>query len=333
MMEKVRVFEAFSGFGTQALALKRLKRDYPDFDYEVVGISEVDKFAITAYKAVHGETKNYGDITNIDWYEVPDFDLFTMSSPCQDYTQIGKMKGGEKGSGTRSSLMWHCEKAIEVKRPKYVLLENVKNLTSKKFIKTLQKWMVVLNGYGYTNYTKVLNAIDFGVSQHRERVFMVSILDDDREFFFPKEIKERKVIADIMQINGGDVEMSQALKEKIQEEFAGIKEPCIVRRPHGYITMKATLFAPPMTRSAKGDYYIVCPAEDGKVSVRKMTSTEAMMFMDVDCESSMRMLDAGVSETQMFKLAGNAIPVGMLYHIFRRLFVENTQETDQLSIF
>lgn len=79
---KIRVFEAFAGYGSQAMALERLKQDYPEFDYEVVGISEIDKYALQAYEAVHGHCPNYGDISKIDWTQVPDFDLFTYSSPC-----------------------------------------------------------------------------------------------------------------------------------------------------------------------------------------------------------------------------------------------------------
>lgn len=81
-MENIRVFEAFAGYGSQHLALKRLKRDYPSFDFAVVGISEIDRYAIQAYEALHGEANNYGDISKIDWSEVPDFDLLTYSFPC-----------------------------------------------------------------------------------------------------------------------------------------------------------------------------------------------------------------------------------------------------------
>lgn len=102
----LKVFEAFAGYGSQSLALERLKRDYSWFDYTIVGFSEIDKYAITAYHALHGDDiVNYGDICAIDWEKVPDFDLFTMSSPCQDFSSAGKQQGGEEGSGTRSSLL------------------------------------------------------------------------------------------------------------------------------------------------------------------------------------------------------------------------------------
>ena len=138
-MEKIRVFEAFAGYGSSHLALKRLKRDYPSFDFEVVGISEIDKYAIQAYEALHGEANNYGDISKIDWMQVPDFDLLTYSFPCTDISNAGQQQGFDEGSGTRSSLLWECRKAIVQKRPKYLLMENVKAICSKKFMPLFSK--------------------------------------------------------------------------------------------------------------------------------------------------------------------------------------------------
>ena len=133
----LRVFTSFSGYDSQLMALDRLRQNFPDFDYELVGWSEIDKYAIQAHDAVYPQyaDRNYGDISKIEWEEVSDFDLFTYSSPCQDFSQAGKQQGGTKGSGTRSSLLWECEKAIIKKRPKYLLMENVSALVSSKFIK------------------------------------------------------------------------------------------------------------------------------------------------------------------------------------------------------
>ncbi|WP_308653598.1 DNA (cytosine-5-)-methyltransferase [uncultured Anaerococcus sp.] len=123
----LRVFESFAGIGTQRMGLEKA-----GIDHEVVGICEIDKFAIDSYQAIHGETKNFGDISKIDPKDLPDFDLFTYSFPCQDISMAGKQKGFDKESGTRSSLLWECERIIEAKRPKYLLMENVKALTFKK---------------------------------------------------------------------------------------------------------------------------------------------------------------------------------------------------------
>lgn len=206
----IKVFEAFAGYGSQSMALRRL-----GIDFEVVGISEIDKYAIQAYMAVHGDPPNYGDISKIDWKSVPDFDFLTYSFPCTDISTAGQQKGLAEGSGTRSSLLWECRKAIEAKRPKYLLMENVKNLISKKFTPYLKEWLRFLEGQGYSNYTKVLNAKDFGVPQNRERVFMVSILGE-ASFHFPKPFTLEKRLKDVLE---KDVDESFYLSEKIVKTF------------------------------------------------------------------------------------------------------------------
>ena len=197
----IRVFEAFAGYGSQAMALKRLQRDFPDkVEFEFVGISEIDSYAIAAYLAVHGDTPNYGDISKIDWSQVPDFDCFTYSFPCQDISTAGKQKGFVEGSGSRSSLLWECKRAIEAKRPKFLLMENVKALVQKKFMPEFQRWIDTLTEFGYTSFWQVLNAKNFGTPQNRERVFMVSVLGE-AAFEFPKPFPLEKRLRDVLDEN------------------------------------------------------------------------------------------------------------------------------------
>jgi len=186
---KLRVFTSFSGYDSQCLAL-----EMAGVDYELVGWSEINKYAIKAHNALFPQyaDRNYGDITKIDWNKVPDFDFFTYSSPCQDFSNAGKLAGGIEGTGTRSSLLWYCRNAIIVKKPKYLMMENVKNLVSKKFLNTFLKWEEELRSYGYSNFCQVLNAKDYGIPQNRERIFVVSILDAGVWFTFPK--KEQLVL-------------------------------------------------------------------------------------------------------------------------------------------
>ena len=200
-MKHIRVFEAFAGYGSQAMALKRLQRDFPtEVEFDFVGISEIDSYAIAAYNSVHGDTPNFGDICKIDWTQVPDFDCLTYSFPCQDISTAGKQKGFTEGSGSRSSLLWECRRAIEAKRPQFLLMENVKALVQKKFMPEFQRWIDTLSELGYTSFWKVLNAKDFGVPQNRERVFMVSILDD-ATFEFPKPFPLEKRLRDVLEEN------------------------------------------------------------------------------------------------------------------------------------
>ena len=218
-MNKIRVFTAFSGYDSQCIALDRIKRDYPDlFDYELIGWSEIDRCAINAHNILfpYSADKNFGDISKINWFEVPDFDLFTYSFPCQDISIGGFRKGLEEGTGTRSSLLWECRKTVEIKRPKYLLMENVDQILSKTHKKNFDKWCKVLEGYGYRNFYKMLNSMDYGVPQSRKRVFMVSILGDEW-FDFPKEFKLKKCLLDIVEKDIPDEEYFS--KETITEMF------------------------------------------------------------------------------------------------------------------
>lgn len=209
----LKVFTAFSGYDSQCMALDRL-----GVPYVLIGWSEIDKYAIQAHNAVYPEwaDRNYGDISKIDWAQVPDFDLFTMSSPCQDFSNAGLQRGGDEGSGTRSSLLWECRKAILAKRPKYILFENVKALVSKKFLPSFRKWQDELASYGYSNFTKVLNARDFGIPQNRERIFMVSILDDNATYHFPEPFPLDRRLKDILEEN---VDERYYLSDKLVKGF------------------------------------------------------------------------------------------------------------------
>lgn len=199
-MEKLRVFTAFSGYDSQCMALDRLKNDFSEFDYELVGWAEIDCYAIQAHNAVYPQwaDRNYGDISKIDWSQVPDFDLFTYSSPCQDFSNAGLQRGGEEGSGTRSSLLWECRRVIIAKKPKYLLLENVAALVSKKFLPLFNKWQLELESYGYSNFAQVLNAKDYGVPQNRERIFLVSILNGGG-YHFPIRMSLKNRLKDLLE--------------------------------------------------------------------------------------------------------------------------------------
>lgn len=243
----IKVFEAFSGIGTQAMALRNI-----GVEHEITATSEVDEFAILSYHAIHTAevkvpeateeemqkymeeknipldnkgkrktltgkrlkdlyvasvaNKNLGDISKIKNEEMPIVNLFTYSFPCQSISVSGLQKGLTKGSGTKSSLLWECERVIETVKPQYLLMENVKNLVSKKFKADFENWLKLLENLGYTNYWKILNAKDYGVPQNRERVFVVSILDCKVEYKFPEKTQLTKCLRDL-------------LEEKVDEKY------------------------------------------------------------------------------------------------------------------
>lgn len=242
-MSNLRVFECFSGYGSQSIALNNI-----GVDHKVVAISEIDPDVIIAYGSLRFDldsievnksiedmkselmnkrvgwdfkkqkssiprmnkdklkklyiadslSKNLGDVSTIKVDDIPEHDLFTYSFPCQDISVAGKQKGIEKGE-TRSGLLYECEKIIEHHKPKYLLMENVKNLVGKKFISQFNEWLDYLEGLGYKNYWKVINSKDCGVPQARDRVFVVSILNDEKGFKF-EESKELDItLVDILE--------------------------------------------------------------------------------------------------------------------------------------
>ncbi len=448
----IRVFEAFAGYGSQSIALELLAQAFPDFQFQTVGISEIDKYAIKAYRALHGDNiPNHGDITKIDWAQTADFDLLTYSFPCQDISSAGKQRGFSEGSGTRSSLLWACAEAIEKKRPRFLLMENVKALAvQKKFSADFRLWREWLTKHGYTNYYAVLNAKDYGVPQNRERVFMVSFLGEHTPFYFPApfeltrrlkhiledEVDEKywlkqeqtKVIIKHMPACAGTcgfrtggvplpvllyddynsriprnqdiigtittnegknaprnghkiIEMDEPkiigytrdnkghVQSYHENDVANtlhgstgsggntdqfVKEPTIIMRPHGYFPGGESDIAPTVKASAYADNNFVkepCPVQVARIygqkagyRIRKLTPRECFRLMDVPEHHIDRLLSAGISNSQLYKLAGNSIVVACLYHIFRKMFCETARESgspiarcretpEQLSLF
>lgn len=183
----MKVLSLFTGIGAFEKALKNI-----GIDYELIGFSEIDKYAIKSYCAIHNvsEEKNLGDITKIDITKLPkDIDLITHGSPCQDFSVAGKQAGGDLGTGTRSSLMWNTINIVTYCKPKYVIWENVKNLLSKKHRHNFDSYLSIMESLGYNNYYDVLNAKDYGIPQNRERVYTISIRKDidNGKFKFPEK--------------------------------------------------------------------------------------------------------------------------------------------------
>ena len=196
----------FSGIGAFEKAL-----EYLNIDYDLLGYSEIDKYASKAYSLIHNvpESKNLGDISKIDTsnLDVTDLDLITYGFPCQDISIAGNRKGllNEDGTKTRSGLFFEALRIIEDLKPKYAIAENVKNLTSNKFKEQFDIILRSLEKAGYNNYYKVLNSKDFGIPQNRERIFIVSIRKDiDKGFYFSKGFPLKKRLKDLLEENADE---------------------------------------------------------------------------------------------------------------------------------
>ena len=224
----MKYFSLFAGIGAFEKALKNM-----GIPFDLIGFSEIDKYAVKSYCAIHGvdESKNLGDITKIDENSLPkNIDLVTYGFPCQDISLSGKQKGlfNEDGSQTRSGLFFEALRIIEATQPRVAIAENVKNLTSKKFNAQFQIVLESLEQAGYNNYWQVLNAKDYGIPQNRERVFIVSIRKDiDTGTFrfpegFPLQLKLKDMLED-------GVDYKYFLSERA---IAGIQNSTYERKQH-----------------------------------------------------------------------------------------------------
>jgi DNA (cytosine-5)-methyltransferase 1 len=189
----LKVLELFGGIGACSKALERL-----GIDYEIADYVEIDKYAVKSFNAMHNTNFEPQDITQ--WDKDIEVDLVMHGSPCQDFSLAGLQAGGDKDSGTRSSLMYETIRIVEKLKPKYVIWENVKNLLSKKHRHNFDAYIETMESLGYQNYYQVLNAKDYGIPQNRERVFTISIRSDiDKEFIFPEKQELKLRLKDMLE--------------------------------------------------------------------------------------------------------------------------------------
>lgn len=261
--------------------------------------------------------KNYGDITKINPEELPDFDLMTYSFPCQDISVAGYQHGLNCNSGTRSSLLWECCKIIETKKPKYLMMENVKNLVGSNHRHNFNKFLSYLEKIGYKNEWAILNARDYGMPQNRERVFCISSLDKNFHYKFPMPVKLKTEMYDLLETN---VDRSFYLKDEFNLD-SPIEQKISYCIDSNY--WKGTSLNNFLTKHRR---QLVTDKKDknGKYKVRRLTPNEAWRLMgcnDIDYHKASKV----VSKTSLYKQAGNSIVVPVLEAIFRNMFIKQEQ--------
>ena len=303
-MNKIRVFEAFAGYGGASFGLKKAK-----IPFEVVGYSEIDKFAIKCYEQNHGNINNYGDIRKINPYDLPDYDLFTGGFPCQPFSIAGNRKGELDPRGT---LFYDIIRINEVKKPKLMLLENVKGLVTKRFKPTFEKMLSELNRIGYDVFWKVLNSKDYGIPQNRERVWFVCFRKDlkTKNFEFPKTEPLKLRLKDVLE---NEVDKKYHLSEK------AIKR--VLERGNGKLD---DLNGVAKTVTAKNNYKGGTHANIIQLNkpmqpsiIRKLTPKECFRLMGfLNDEINLE----GLSDTQKYKLAGNGWDINLVSKIFTQMY-------------
>lgn len=285
--------------------------DYKTFE------NRARKFRLPKLKDMYLANKlinNHGDIQRIDPTTLPDFDLFTYSFPCQDISVAGYQCGLNEDSGTRSSLLWECCKIIETKRPKYLMMENVKNLVGKNHKDNFLKFLDYLESLGYTNSWAILNARDYGIPQNRERVFCISELDSKRNFVFPEPIDLKFKLDDILEKNVDEkfyLKKGQVIDKHIEQEYSY----CLDSNYWKGTTLQSFL------KKHRRQLVTDKVNESGQYVPRKLTPKETWRLMGVNDEDIDKASQL-VSNTSLYKQSGNSIVVPVLEAIFRQWFIE-----------
>ena len=164
--ETIKYFSMFSGIGGFEHGIEKADTQT---DFECVGFSEIDKYAVSIYEKHYPNHTNYGDATKINTEDLPNFSFLVGGFPCQAFSLAGKRKGF---NDTRGTLFFEIARVLKDKRPRYFLLENVRGLLSHDKGKTFQVILGVLADLGYYVQWAVLNSKNFGVPQNRERIFI-----------------------------------------------------------------------------------------------------------------------------------------------------------------
>lgn len=311
--KKVRLFDAFTGYGGASWGMKKAK-----IPFEVVGYSEIDKFAIKLYELNFKNVKNYGDITQINPEDLPDFDFFTGGFPCQTFSSIGK---GEGELDERGTLFREIIRICEVKQPTYILLENVKGLTTNSHKATYEKILSELRRIGYNVQSKILNTKDYGIPQNRERVW---IFATKKEIpfgwtFEPKKELLKKHLKDFLDKKVDkkyylNQKQTKRLTEKTGVTFS-VKEPSCFDRYNKQIRKDGVCMT--ISEPHHNIMRIVEPKTNGADKVRKMTPKEHFRLMGFDDNE----IDLdGFTYNQLCKCAGNGWDVNLASKIMKKIF-------------
>lgn len=343
----LKVFEGFAGYGGGSFAFEKLKKKNKKYDFEIVGYSEIDKNASELYDLNHkdkngNKIKNYGDITKIDPKKIPDFDLFTGGFPCQPFSTAGMQKGVDDPYG-RGTLFQHIMRICDEKKPKYILMENVKGFLSKKFEPTRILMEQMLRDMGYVSNPNdpnesplciaVLNSKDYGIPQNRERVWMFarygglpkdfSMTPKKRpnelrlgDFLDPVEYVPKEMYLNKKQI--------KRLKEKHNIKSFKVEKPLCFDVYNKKI--KTDGYSITLTMPEHNSIRVI-EAQGNKEVVRKMSVTEQFRLMGLEgLKIKGRKIDIVFGEqsyTQLSKRAGNGWDVNLvailLKHIIKQL--------------
>lgn len=311
----IKVFEAFAGYGGASFGLKR-----SGINHKVIGYSEIDGPACVLFEKNFPGIKNYGDITKLSPDEIPDFDLFTGGFPCQPFSTAGLGLGELDIRGT---LFYDIIRICEAKKPKWILLENVRGLTTAKHKRTFEKIFSELKRIGYGDAKcHLLNTKDYGIPQNRERLWIFAQyggLPENFDIVPPKVNSTKKIDAFLDKKPPENLYLSDQqiahLKEKHNiESFVVSKSVCfdVYNKK-----IKTNGLCPTLTDPMHNSIRVVEKSKNGKEIIRKLSIAEQfrlMGFEDGELDT------ANLSYTQLSKRAGNGWDVNVVGILLRHIW-------------
>ena len=279
----MKAFSMFSGIGGFELGIQMASEDI-----ELIGYSEIDKYAIQVYEKHFSGATNYGNATTIDGEQLPDFDLLVGGFPCQAFSVAGKQKGFNE---TRGTLFFDIARILSDKRPRYLVLENVKGLLSHDKGKTFQTILRVLSDLGYGVEWQVLNSKDYSVPQNRERVFIVGHFGNR---------SPRKVFP----ITGN------------------VRETSIITGKDISYSLDANYYKGTNTLDKNRRQLVATPVLTPEREKKRQNGMRIRRLTPTECERLQGFPDGwteGLSDTQRYKTLGNAVTTTVVTAVMERL--------------
>ncbi|NFH49440.1 DNA cytosine methyltransferase [Clostridium sporogenes] len=310
----IQILELFGGIGAPRKALVNLGVPIKSIDYV-----EIDEKAVRSYNAIFNKDLAYKTQSVVGYNLRPD--ILIHGSPCQDFSIAGHQKGADEGTETRSSLMWETINIITQMgkwKPKVVIWENVKNVLSKHMKHNFNRYLKELDKMGYTSNFDILNAMDFGLPQKRERVFTVSCLDGTLFNFNTLERKKASHIKEFL--------------EDIEEEKYIVTQPSMIKKINsnngsfgGRVQVIKDFCTTITTKQMRCPNSGVIDLGNGKY--RYLTELECWRLQGYSDEDFYNALSVhpgreGKLNGALYKQAGNSIPIPILEAIFKQIIGE-----------
>lgn len=309
--DKIQILELFGGIGSPRCALRNIGVPVKAIDYV-----EIDEKAVRSYNAMFKAELPYETQSVVGWNLRPD--ILIHGSPCQDFSIAGHQRGADEGSKTRSSLMWetiHIIQQMGEWQPRYVIWENVKNVTSKHMRANFNRYLSEMEKLGYKNSYKLLDAREFGLPQARERVFTVSVLNGE-PFSFDDLIR-----TPMQDINNYLLDDAPEVYDVTQPSVlnvighTGIKRATVIKDYAYTIT----------TRQDRTPAQVI---DKGDGTYRYLTELECwrlMGYSDEDYKAAAAVQQrVGRYTMALYKQAGNSIPVPIFESLFRKIILGET---------